>query len=173
MLKKAICELRLFCLTLQRAIPCSLATIPNALKSRQGGTDISFRGLIAKTTRPLIKLSRCLRTNFQLLRRSCYFLKAAMIFIVPVARYLGLNQLCRQAQIFGCQTSQISDHFEVFGFIIGIAAFRKKQDLVTDRVADTLYLFSLNYFLNRFGNSSSASRSSWRMKTSLSRSVRF
>jgi hypothetical protein len=33
-----------------------------------------------------------------------------MIFKVPVVRYLGLNQRIRQAQSFGCQSSQISGH---------------------------------------------------------------
>jgi len=33
--------------------------------------------------------------------RSCYFLKAAMISKVPVVRYLGFNQSCRQPQSFG------------------------------------------------------------------------
>jgi hypothetical protein len=41
MLKKAILKLGLFCRIAQRADPCSFATIPNALKSRPGGTRLS------------------------------------------------------------------------------------------------------------------------------------
>jgi hypothetical protein len=44
-----------------------------------------------------------------------------MISQVPVARYSGFNQSCRQPQRVGCQPSQISGHFVVWWLLIHIS----------------------------------------------------
>jgi hypothetical protein len=82
--------------------------------SAPGGLDASLRSVLVW----------CRRNNLQIDRRSCQFLKGAMIFKVPVPRYLGFDQRQDLNPILGCPLPQISGHGVRWGFIIGIAPFR-------------------------------------------------
>ena len=67
------------------------------------------------------------RNNLQNARRACYFLKAAIISKVPVARYLGFNQSCHQLQGLGANHRKSRTTVLLWRLIIHISTFRKKH----------------------------------------------